>query len=126
MTKSKPIIRDATAADMRAMFPDHPVLTFKGLVVELDGEVIGIGGVCYQQGHPVAFSDLRDALRNHKKTLAKACRMLVNLFDKIGGRVYAVACPTEPTAPYLLAKLGFAPTGRFTEAGETLVRWPRG
>lgn len=87
-----------------------------------DDEIVGIGGVYYIDGVPVAFSDMKPTLRPHKKSQAKACRILMQLLDKIGAPVYAVACPAEPTAPYLLAKLGFKPTGVFGPQGETLVR----
>lgn len=126
MTRPEPIIRPATAADLAAFYPGRAMPSFRGVAVELDGEVVGIGGVCYQKGRPVAASDIRGALRKHKRTLVKVSRMLANLYDQIGGTVYAVACPTEPTAPYLLAKLGFKPTGMFCPTGEVLERRAHG
>ena len=52
--------------------------------------------------------------------------MLMQLLDTVKGPVYAVACSTEPTAPYLLARLGWKPTGLFGPQGETLVRGQHG
>lgn len=122
MTRSEPTFRRATAQDALVFYGKTPPMSFRGFVAELDGEVIGIGGIYYNEGVPVAFTDLGEPMRKHKKAIAKACRMLTRFFDQTGGKVYAVACPKEPTAPYLLAKLGFKPTGLFGPLGETLVR----
>ena len=122
MTRSEPAFRKATAADALAFYGEPAKMSFRGFVAELDGEVVGIGGVYYDNGVPIAFSETRPPMRKHKKAMAKACRILTRFFDQLGGRVYAVACSTEPTAPYLLAKLGFKPTGLFGPHGETLVR----
>lgn len=122
MTRSEPTIRPATAADAVAYYGKTPGMSFRGYVAELDGEIVGIGGVYYDNGMPIAFSEMKPPMRSHKKAMAKAVRMFERLFDSLGTKVYAVACATEPTAPYLLAKLGFKPTGVFGKHGETLVR----
>lgn len=122
MTKSKPVIRPATYADAVAYYGGDPVSSFKGYAVDLDGEIIGICGVFYHEGRPIAFSEMKEPMRRYIKARAMACRILLKLFDSIGGKVYAFASDTEPTAPYLLAKLGFKPTGEFTSHGEMLVR----
>lgn len=116
-------IRPATARDAQRYYGGPPPFSFRGYAAELNGEIVGVGGVYIQNGAYVAFSDMKSPLRQRKKTLAKACRILMELFDKTGGPVYAVASNTEPTAPYLLAKLGFKPTGLFGPQGETLVRY---
>lgn len=122
MTRSEPTFRQATPTDAVAFYGAPAKMSFRGFVAELDGEVVGIGGVYYDNGVPIAFSEMRPPMRKYKKAMAKACRILTRFFDQLGGRVYAVACSTEPTAPYLLAKLGFKPTGLFGPHGETLVR----
>lgn len=122
MTRSEPNIRTATAQDAAAFFGKAPDYSFRGYVADLEGEIVGIGGVFYYDGLAVAFSEMREPMRKHKKSIVKACRILTELFDKLGGNVYAVACPTEPTAPNLLARLGFVPSGRMCEEGELLVR----
>jgi hypothetical protein len=48
--------------------------------------------------------------------------MLMALVDTIKGPVYAIANMDEPTAAYLLIKLGWRPTGAFGPFGETLIR----
>lgn len=109
-------------ADAIAYYGEAPKQSFRGYAAELDGEIIALGGVYYQDGLPIAFTEMKPKMRMHRKAIAKGCRMIVRLLDDIGGSVYAIACNAEPTAPYLLAKLGFKPTGLFGPHGETLVR----
>jgi hypothetical protein len=116
------VIRPATDKDARSYNGKRPLYSFRGFVAEKDGEVLGMCGIYFQAGVPIAFSDLRPELRAHKKILAKGCRIVQRLIEELGRPVYAVACDKEPTAPYLLAKLGFRPTGVFGPYGETLVR----
>ena len=119
---SRPVLRPATAKDAVAFYGKTPPFSFRGFVADLDGEVVGICGVYYEKHRPVAFSEMRDAMRPYKKEIAKACRMLMQLLNQLGGSVYAFACPTEPTSGYLLAKLGFKPTGMLGPHGDILVR----
>jgi len=51
----------------------------------------------------------------------KSCRLLMDMIRNETGPVYAVANQGEPTAPSLLARLGFEPTGLMNDFGETLV-----
>lgn len=122
MTRSEPAIRQATPADVKHFGTRVAEFSFRGYVIEYEGAPIAIGGIYYQDGTPVAFSDLKPEVRRYKKTMVRACKMLLTLFDNAGAPVYAIANQKEPTAPYLLAKLGFKPTGVFGPAGETMVR----
>ena len=114
--------RRANAEDALAFFGRSPPFSFRGWVAEQDGQVTAIGGLYYEDGRPVAFSDMGATFRKSRKDIAKGCRILMQMIDKIKGPVYAVANPNEPTANYLLAKLGWKPTGRFTDVGELMVR----
>lgn len=120
---SKPVIRQATAFDAQRFYDGPPPFSFTGYSIVLDDEIVALFGICYQEGKPAAFSDMKPALRPFKKTIVKACRIMAESINKTGGPVYAIASDTEPTAPYLLAKLGFKPTGMFGPHGETLVRY---
>lgn len=116
--------RRATSEDVFEFFGGYPPARMRGFVGVLDGKVVAVGGVYYHAGSLVAFSDLKPEIRKHKKALAKGCRMLVKFFEELNVPVYALASQSEPTAPYLLAKLGFKPTGQVTSLGEYLVREP--
>lgn len=97
-------------------------MSLRGYVAELGGELVGLGGLYYENGIPVAFSYIRDALRRRKKDVVKGCRILLAMVNAQKGPVYAVADPEEPTSAALLAKLGWEPTGRICPLGDLLVR----
>lgn len=122
MTRREPVMRPATAQDFERFYHARPKTRCRAYAADLDGEVLGLCGVTYQMGKPVAFSDIRPELRRYRRTLVKAAKMLNDLLDHIGGHVYAVADRDEATAPYLLARLGFVPTGVYGPSGEILVR----
>lgn len=119
---SKVTLRPATYADAVAFYGKPAMFSFRGFVAEVDGAIAGIGGVYRENGRWVVFSEMGDAMRPRKKAIAKACRMLMQFLNQLGGPVYAFACPTEPTSGYLLAKLGFKPTGEIGPYGDVLVR----
>lgn len=116
--------RPASAADVQAFLGGPPPARLRGYVAILDGEVVGLGGVYYHAGTPVAFSDIKPPLRKHRKALAKGCRILMDFIREMNVPVYALANQEEPTASYLLCKLGFKPTGQVTPLGEYLVKEP--
>lgn len=113
--------RPATAQDAYDFYGEKPIFSFKGVVAVKDNEVVGIGGIYREGGHLVAFTDMKDEMRESKKDVALGCRMIHNLIVKEKRPVYAVANRDEPTAAALLIKLGFVPSGRETEMGDILV-----
>ncbi len=119
---SNPVIRRATHADAIAFYKGDPLYSFKGYVVELNGDIAGLAGIYYEDGKPIVFSEMKDTMRPHKKAIAKTCRLIMKMVDDLGRAAYAFACPAEPTSGYLLAKLGFKPTGMVGPHGDILVR----
>lgn len=121
---SDAIFRDATLEDAIKFYGTYPPARFRGFVVEKDEELLAIAGVYYVKGYPVAFSDLSDSIRKHKKLIVSGVRFLCEFMNAMKTPVFALANQCEPTAPYLLARCGFKPTGTVTELGEYLVREP--
>lgn len=121
-------IRKAKAADVISFYGGYPPYRLVGFVAEKEGKIIGVGGIAYPQGYvvPVLFSDALPEMYANKKTCAKAVRLLMNFMDTLSCPVYAFASLEIKTAPYLLAKIGFIPTGEITTMGERLIRYPRG
>jgi hypothetical protein len=121
---SEVLFRPARQEDARAFYGKDPELSFRGYVAELHGEVVGVGGVYYDAGGiPMAFTEMREELAKRKKDCARACRLMVGYIDSLRvPTVYAVADQNIETAPRLLRRLGFIPTGHETERGELLVR----
>lgn len=118
------VFRPATASDALAFYGKLPPARFRGFSAVQGDTVIAIGGVYFHDGHPVAFSDISDDYRKSRKNIAKGIKMLMNFIKELNVPVFALASPDEPTAPYLLAKLGFKPTGCVSTAGEYLMRSP--
>ena len=119
MTRCK--FKQATAQDAYDFYGGTPPFSFKGVAAIKDGKVVGLGGIYREGNYLVAFTDMKDEMRESKKDVAKGCRMIHNLIIKEKRAVYAVANNDEPTAAALLVKLGFVPTGRDTEKGEILI-----
>lgn len=122
MTRHKVEFRQATAKDAKAFYGHMPMKTMRGFVAVLDGEPIGIGGIFYDSGAMVAFSEMKDEYRARKKDVARGIRLLCQMFDDLPGDVFAAANRNEPTAKALLTKLGFMNSGLVGPAGEILVR----
>lgn len=113
--------RQATADDATLFYGHAPKMTMRGFVIVLDGTPVAIFGIYFEHQQAIAFSEMKPALRPYKKALVKACRMFQQLVAGLHRPVYAVADQNEPTAPYLLIKLGFRPTGIVGPQGEVLM-----
>jgi hypothetical protein len=102
-------------------YGEKPQISFRGIVAVKDGEPIAIGGA-YRVGKAwYAFSEMKDEMRKHKKAIVKGIQLLEAFYDSLGYPVLAVVSKDEPTAPGLLAKLGFEPKNVQTENGENIV-----
>ena len=51
--------------------------SMRAYVAVLGDEVIAIGGVCRQEGHMVAFSEMKPEMREHKKDIIRGDRKSV-------------------------------------------------
>ena len=104
-----PIIRPATRADIEA-FSDMPGKpTIKAIVGDLDGRIIGIGGVALIAGRWIAFCDLTPDARKYKMTLARAAIRFIRDLKEQGVKfIYAEAdTKNEPRAVEWIRSLGF-------------------
>jgi len=113
--------RKATAQDSYEFYGKPPCNTFRGIVAEIDGRVIGIGGLFYEGKARVAFSDMKPEMKQHRKDIARACRMLIDIVKEAKAPVYSVCDTNEPTSFNLLKKLGFVSTGITGPMGEILI-----
>lgn len=99
-------VRYSTREDLIAWFGNVPA-TMRAIVVEHDGRLVGIAGLMRGADHLQAFSAMKDELRPHKRILVKVARMLQQMIAEAQAPVLAVCSEKEPTAPGLLASLGF-------------------
>lgn len=123
MRSEEVLFRPATQDDLVAYYGKRPEMSVKGFAAVCGGTVVGVGGLYVEQGNTVAFCEIKEPFNRNKKALAKGCRILMQLIDGVPGPVYAVADKQHKTSGYILAKLGWKPTGVFNEHGETLVRY---
>ena len=90
------------------------MITVRGLVGELNGKILGFGGVAHNpDGLPVAFFDMKDEARPYKKAIVQGARELLKLIDTLapGLPIAATANSNEKNAPRFLARLGFVRIG---------------
>ena len=113
--------RQATAKDAYEFYGEKPPFSFKGVAAVKDGKVVGLGGIYREAHYLIAFTDMKDEMRESKKDIAKGCRIVHNLIIEEPRPVYAIANQDEPTAKALLAKLGFVPSGKETDKGSILI-----
>lgn len=107
---TRPKIRPATATDFLAFFGHPPKNTIKAIVVDIDGKVIGMGGIERHRGFYVAFSDISDDLRARKVVLMKAARAVIDLVKQCPLPVVTIQNTEEKTSRNFLTHLGFVPT----------------
>ena len=114
-------IRPATQKDAEEFYGKSPMYSMRAYVSVIGGKVVGIGGVCRQEGHMVAFSEMRPEMREHKKDIIRGYR---KIFEIIQGynTVFAVANPNEKHAKKLITRLGFVLT-EINREGEEVYRW---
>lgn len=104
--------RPATAADVRAFYPEHGC-SFRAWVCEVDGEAQGIIGLALVRPMGCMFSTFREPLRPYLKHLT-VLRLIKRAEAAVKASkvpVLALAEPGEPTAPGVLERLGFAHIG---------------
>ena len=106
--KMMPLIRAARADDIVAIFGKPFYDSFRGYVAELDGKIIGIGGIIYTQPAQ-AISEITDEMRKYPVTLMRGAKMLIKLIESCPYQVFARPSEKEKTAKRFLTHLGFVP-----------------
>lgn len=117
---SKVIVRAATREDIEAFSDLEAKPTAKALCAELDGRIIGLGGIAFIRGRWFAFCDLTPEARRYKVLIAKTARRIFADARRDGVKfIYTEADPNEPRAIAWLHSLGFELDPR----SQTLYRW---
>lgn len=118
MTNPEPMrIVPATPALVEAFSGGPAPYTLRGHAALIGDRVVGLGGIYIADGLPIAFTDMKDELRARIKDRARCYRFLEAEFKRHAGRLFALCSENEPTAPRILARLGFKPV-----VGQLMVR----
>lgn len=99
--------------------------TMRGFVVELDGEMVAIGGVLHTS--PLqAFSLITDKMRKNKRCFVYSARAMRELLSKYDHIVLAEADPKIDKSREYLEYIGFELYhGRFYKWQKPQVQWPQ-
>ena len=104
----KPVIRPATKADIIVYRGKPYKESFRGIVADLDGEVLGIAGVLHTM-QLQAFSSIKDELRKYPKTLILGAREFRKILNGYERDIYAIASKEERNSARFLEYVGFEP-----------------
>jgi RimJ/RimL family protein N-acetyltransferase len=102
-----PVGRPATREDYIAFYGEAPKRSLRAYVLDLDGRILGVGGIRYQNPGqpPFLFSDIKPEARQWPKEMVKAAKMALADFGP--APILAIADPHEKGSIRLLTYLGF-------------------
>lgn len=117
------IVRPVTAEDAPAicqLLGLTQTVTMKAILGEMDGKLVGAGGLFLVRGRWFAFCDLEQEVRPYKMTIMRTALRIIDDAKQSGVRfIYALVSQTEPGAIAWLTRLGFEPDHR----SDRLYRW---
>lgn len=101
----------ATPEMVVAFYGKPPASTLRAYAAVLDGRVIGMGGISYENGALVLFSEAGPELKARRRDMVRAFRFLEAVATSVS-HLAAITVEDEPAGPRLLARLGFSPADR--------------
>lgn len=106
-------VRKATRADIETFAGRRNNETIRAFVGDLDGKIIGIGGLAVVKGRYYAFCDLEPEMRSYKMHIMRTAMKVFANARRAGVRfVFAEADTKEPKSVAWLTRLGFEPDSR--------------
>ncbi len=108
---SKQVIRPATRFDVIAIRGELYDHSFRGLAVEVDGEVLAIAGVMMTSPLQL-FSTIDDEVRKYPRLFVKTGRLLQKMLSEYDTPIYALPEAGRAKAKEFLTWLGFKPSDR--------------
>lgn len=116
------VIRPATLKDFQDMIGEPLPYRVRAFAVELDGKVLGVGGLAYLPNGTIgAFVHMAEGARRYRLALHRAGLRTMDEARRLGiRRVVAMAEPGVEPAARWLERLGFRP---MSVDGETVYAW---
>lgn len=107
------VIRPTIVGDFEAFKAEAPPYRVKAWTAELDGEIIGIGGLAFPPRlPPIAFTEIGDAARKHPVALHKTGKRFMAEVKAMGiPKIVATTDASNETARRWLERLGFVEAG---------------
>lgn len=120
MPETRPMRRSDMVKESRFLIPK-----FVGVIIMHEGRDIGSGSIVWGDGgRPYLSMRVTDEFRKFPVFMVKTAKRLIAASLEVNGEIYTVEDADEPTAPRLLASLGFVDTGE-TINGERVLKWQR-
>ncbi len=119
---SKVVIRYATREDLEKFYNDEESMYYssRAVVADLDGEILGVGGVCRVNSQMQVFTDIRSD-KISPKDIVRAARMVLNIINRYTSVVAYTDC-TRETAESFAKHFGFHLTGVTINGSKQLHR----
>jgi len=99
-----PKFRPATREDVVQFYGEGFSPSFRASVVEVDGRVLGIGGLYYKNEMAVAFAKYDDELAKYPLARARGAKEIMRI---IGKRSCMAKVDSKPESAEVLGKLGW-------------------
>jgi len=115
MTNTKPKIVNATPELLEKFYGQRPSHTVRAVVAVKDDDVIGVAGICIQNGRAIVFSEKKEGTTYDKRTIVQGIRRVMGIAAQKKIPVYAVADPKIDGSDTLLRHMGFMPTHENSE-----------
>ena len=100
-------IRAANALDVRSLYDGPAKRSMRAVAVVVDNVPLGLGGIYYEDERAVAFSRMKPELRAYPWAIYKAARLVMDMAQKRGCPLFAVADKSIPRSREFLEHLGF-------------------
>ena len=105
---ARPVIRYAKKADLVQFYgAKRPTSSVRGVVVDRDGEILGVIGLAYEKRQMQAFSSMKEDMRKYPMTIMRAVKKFQEVLKKYGSNVLAIANQNEKNSDRLLQSVGF-------------------
>ena len=83
-------IRYATQEDARKFYGKDPLMSFRGVVIAKDDDILSLGGVYREKQNMIAFSEFKPEAFKYKKAIVKAAHMAMEMIQENYTEVYTL------------------------------------
>jgi hypothetical protein len=111
-------IRPATRKDVIDYLGKPYRESFRGIVADKGGKIIGMAGVIHTE-HLQAFSNFSQEMKEDKRAMVLGIRKYREILNSYSSTIYALPSKKEETAASFLMHVGFEPYN------EELYKWPQ-